>query len=137
MPRWTSTSRPRAARIWNSLRSPRYFAGTPPVWSPGEAARRLQSDDISLVLEMPPNFGRNLRRGQRPDVLARVDGANTFRGETISQYVREVHQTMLRDLASGLGTKPKRYTADIEDRYMYNPTFESLYAIVPECPPCT
>ncbi len=114
--------------------SPRYFAGTPPVWSPGEALARLQSDDISLVLEMPPNFGRNLRRGSAPDVLARVDGANTFRGETISQYVRGVHQTMLRDPASGLGTKPKRYTADIEDRYMYNPTFESLYAIVPGVP---
>lgn len=114
--------------------SPRYFAGTPPVWSPAEALARLQSDDISLVLEMPPSFGRDLRRGSAPDVLARVDGANTFRGETISQYVRGVHQTMLRDPASGLGTKPKRYTADIEDRYMYNPTFESLYAIVPGVP---
>lgn len=114
--------------------SPRYFAGTPPVWSPAEALARLQSDDISLVLEMPPSFGRNLRRGSAPDVLAMVDGANTFRGETISQYVRGVHQTMLRDPASGLGTKPKRYTADIEDRYMYNPTFESLYAIVPGVP---
>jgi ribosome-dependent ATPase len=114
--------------------APRYFAGTPPVWSQAEALGRLQADDISLVLEMPPNFGRNLRRGNAPEVLAGVDGANTFRGETISQYVRGVHQTMLRDPASGLGTTPKPQTADIEERYMYNPTFESLYAIVPGVP---
>ncbi|MCL4205291.1 MAG: ribosome-associated ATPase/putative transporter RbbA [Pirellulaceae bacterium] len=113
---------------------PRYFARTPPVRSDQEALQRLQSDDISLVLEIPPNFGRDLRRDSGPEVLASVDGANTFRGETIAQYARGVHKQMLQDPANGLGAKPARYTADIEERYMYNPTFESIYAIVPGIP---
>jgi ribosome-dependent ATPase len=41
---------------------------------------------------------------------------------------------MLQDPANGLGAKPARYTADIQERYMYNPTFESIYAIVPGIP---
>lgn len=112
----------------------RYFTSTPPASSPEEALDRLQSDDISLVLEIPPNFGRDFRRGSGPEVLAQVDGANTFRGETVSQYVQGVHFTMLRDPGSGLQTGSQKYTADIQDRYMYNPTFESIYSIVPSVP---
>ena len=114
--------------------SHRYFSQAPPVRSAEEGLQRLQSDDISLVLEIPPNFGRDFRRGSRPEVLAQVDGANTFRGETVSQYAQGVHNTMLRDPASGLQTRPDKYTANIQDRYMYNPTFESIYSIVPSVP---
>jgi ribosome-dependent ATPase len=114
--------------------SQRYFTPTRPVRSAEEGLRRLQSDDISLLIEIPPSFGRNFRRGSGPDVLAQVDGANTFRGETVSQYTQGVHNSMLGDPASGLQTGPKKNTADIEDRYMYNPTFESIYSIVPSVP---
>jgi ribosome-dependent ATPase len=88
-----------------------------------------------LVLEIPPNFGRNLRRGSVPEVLAQVDGAMTFRGDTVAQYVQGVHGTLLRDPAGGLETTaPRKYTPRIEDRYVYNPTFESIYSIVPSVP---
>ena len=43
--------------------SQRYFTRTPPARSADEALKRLQSDDVSMVLEIPPNFGRDLRRG--------------------------------------------------------------------------
>lgn len=114
--------------------TPRYFEKTTPVSSPDEALERLQSDDISLVLEIPPNFGRDLRRGNGPEVLAQVDGANTFRGETVSQYAQGVHIGMLNDPANGFQTGPRPDSADIEERYMYNPTFESIFSIVPSVP---
>ena len=114
---------------------PRYFRETEPVRSADEGMKRLQSDDVSLILEVPPGFGRNLRRGSGPEVLAEVDGAMTFRGETVAQYVEGVHQTVLKDPASGLSTStPQKHTAEIENRYMYNPTFESIYSIVPSVP---
>jgi ribosome-dependent ATPase len=113
----------------------RYFSATPPARSDEEAFRRLQSDDISLVLEIPPNFGRDFRRGAGPEVLAQVDGAMTFRGDTIEQYVQGVHNTVLHDPASGLQTAtPQKGQADLEERFMYNPTFESIYSIVPSVP---
>jgi ribosome-dependent ATPase len=115
--------------------SPRYFRDTPPVQSANEAMTRLKADDVSVILEVPPNFGRDLRRGAAPDVLAQVDGAMTFRGDTIENYVQGVNAKLLKDPASGLPTvQPVKYTADIQERYIYNPTFESIYAMVPSVP---
>jgi ribosome-dependent ATPase len=115
--------------------SQRYFSGTRPASSADEALQRLQSDDVSVVLEVPPNFGRDFRRGDGPEVLAEVDGAMTFRGDTVEQYVQGVHNATLRDPATGLQTAaPQKDTADIEERFMYNPTFKSVYSIVPSVP---
>ena len=115
--------------------TPRYFTQTAPVRSAEDALKRLQADDISLVIEMPPNFGRDLLKALSPEVLARVDGANTYRGETVSQYVQSVQLTMMQDPANGLPTELPKYTATFQDRYMYNPTFESVYVMVPSVPP--
>ncbi|MFP2926767.1 ribosome-associated ATPase/putative transporter RbbA [Pyxidicoccus sp. 3LG] len=113
----------------------RYFSLTPPARSAEEALERLKSDDVSVVMEIPPSFGRDFRRGAKPEVLAQVDGAMTFRGDTVAQYVEGVHNGLLQDPASGLrSTTPREYTAQVEDRFMYNPTFESIYSIVPSVP---
>jgi len=114
---------------------PRWFTPTRPASSAAESLRRLQSDDVSMVLEIPPNFGRDLRRGSGPEVLAQVDGAMTFRGDTVAQYVEGVHALVLQDPAHGLPTAtPQKYTPTFANRFMYNPTFESIYSIVPSVP---
>jgi ribosome-dependent ATPase len=113
----------------------RYFQTEPPALSEDEAFKRLQSDEVSLVLEIPPNFARDFRRGNYPQVLAQVDGAMTFRGDTIAQYVQGVNKTTLTDPANGLWTsKPHKDVANIQGRFMYNPTFESKYSMVPSVP---
>jgi len=114
--------------------SPRYFTRTPAVYSDDDGMNRLQSDDISLLVEIPPNFGRDIRRGNPPDVLAQVDGAMPFRGETGVQYVRGVNNTALQEPGTGLPQAPSKYTANMQSRFMYNPTFESIYSIVPSVP---
>jgi ribosome-dependent ATPase len=115
--------------------SPRYFTKTAPARSADEALRRLQADDVSLVMEIPPRFGRDFRNGASPEVMAQVDGAMTFRGDTVAQYVEGVHATALKNPATGLSTsQPQPDTADIENRFLYNPTFESVYSIVPSVP---
>jgi ribosome-dependent ATPase len=111
-----------------------YFTKTRPTFSAMDALGRLQSDDVSVVMEIPPNFGRDARREQGPEVLAQVDGAMTFRGDTVAQYVQGVHANTLSNPALGLQTSIPKNSADIEERFMYNPTFESVYAIVPSVP---
>lgn len=111
-----------------------YFSVTPPIHSDDAGLERLQSDDVSLIVEIPPSFGRDARRGSAPEILAQVDGAMPFRAETIAQYARGVHNTLLQDPGTGLETGPKKYSASIQERYMYNPTFESIYSIVPSVP---
>lgn len=112
----------------------RYFTLTPPILSADEALERLQSNDVSLVVEVPPDFGRDFRRGSKPDIAAAVDGADPFRGETIAQYAKGVHDTLMHDPGSELSSGPDKYTAKFQTRFMYNPTFESIYTIVPSVP---
>jgi ribosome-dependent ATPase len=115
--------------------SKRYFSETPPARSFDEALKRLRSDDVSMVLEVPPNFGRDFFKGSQPKILAEIDGAMTFRGDTIEQYVLGVHNTSLQDPATGLETThPQRYSAVIQNRFVYNQTFDSVYSIVPCVP---
>jgi ribosome-dependent ATPase len=114
--------------------APRYFTQTAPVHSTEEALDRLKSDDISLVMEIPPNFGRDLRKGEGPDILASVDGADAFRAETIAQYVQGVNFTIANDPGSGIYLAFQTNTPSFQARYIYNPTFESIYAIVPSVP---
>ncbi|HEX5058067.1 MAG TPA: ribosome-associated ATPase/putative transporter RbbA [Kofleriaceae bacterium] len=113
---------------------PRYFTPTSPIFSDEAGLKRLRSDEASVIVEVPPHFGRDALRGASPDVLAQVDGAMPFRAETISQYVQGVHDKALQDPATGLDVGPKKYQASIQERYMYNPTFESIYTIVPSVP---
>jgi ribosome-dependent ATPase len=111
-----------------------YFSATPAVHTDDTGLERLRSGDVSLIVEVPPSFGRDVRRGAAPEILAQVDGAMPFRAETVAQYARGVHDGLLRDPGSGLHTGPTKYSAQVQERYMYNPTFESIYSIVPSVP---
>jgi ribosome-dependent ATPase len=119
----------------NFVGTPRYFTGSAPAISADDALKRLQADDVSLVLEIPPDFGRRYRRGFGPEVRVDVDGAMTYRGNTIEQYVQGVHNNALQDPIYNLKTAtPAPATADIQPRFLYNPTFDSVFAIVPSVP---
>src|SRR5688572_11209720 len=115
--------------------SPEYFATTQAALTDQEGLERLQADDVTAIIEIPPSYGRDLRRDSPPEILAQVDGANPFRGETVAQYIRGVHQGYLSDPGSGLGGGPPAAPgASIQARFMYNPTVESIYSIVPSVP---
>src|SRR5688572_17858512 len=58
----------------------------------------------------------------------------TFRGNTVEQYVGGVHQTALADPVLPWNERAKEFKADIEERYMYNPPFASIYSLVPSVP---
>ncbi len=113
---------------------PRYFRWRSPTFSDEDALKRLQADEVATVIEIPPNFSRDLRRGDTPDVLAQIDGANPFRAETIRGYIEGVQSALLADPGNRLYQRPSKYTANFQDRYIYNPTFESVYSIVPSVP---
>lgn len=113
---------------------PRYFKWEPPTFSDADALKRLKGDKVATVVEIPPNFSRNLRRGDTPDVFAQIDGANPFRAETIRQYVDGVQSTLLADPANRVYQRLSKYSANFQNRFIYNPTFESIYSIVPSVP---
>ncbi len=110
----------------------RYFVPHPPIASNAELDRRMATGEISLAIEIPPNFGRDIAHGRDVMIGAWVDGAMPIRAEVIQGYVQLLHVQWLQDQVSKLfGKQTLAGQTQIEVRYRYNPGFESLIAMVP------
>lgn len=110
----------------------RYFEERSPIASYAELDQRMMSGELKLAIEIPPDFGKDLKSGKRPQVGVWVDGSNTFRAETSRGYVSGVHLSYLADLSRRtLGTSPTLLPINIEMRFRYNQDMESVFAIVP------
>ena len=93
--------------------------------------KRMESGKISVAIEIPSGFGRDLTQGKNPQIGAWVDGAMPYRGETIKGYVQGLHSKYLQQLASETSGSGKTASSSLELRYRYNQDFKSLYAMVP------
>ena len=114
-----------------SIAGSRYFVERPPIRVPADLDRRLKSGELAVAIEIPPGFGRDLRRGRSPEISAWVDGAMPFRGETIRGYVQGMHQDYLAGLAQRAPAPEPQPWVNLEMRYRYNQDFRSLDAMVP------
>ena len=114
----------------------RYFIEQPELTGQRELMKQMRAHKIDLAIEIPPDFGRSIKRRETPSVSVWIDGANPFRAETIENYVIGLHDGFLQKLARQeniptAGVLP----ATIEPRFRYNPSFESIYAMAPRMPP--
>ncbi|EMD98285.1 MULTISPECIES: ribosome-associated ATPase/putative transporter RbbA [Stutzerimonas stutzeri subgroup] len=109
----------------------RYFIEKAPLASHAELDQRLRSNDISLAVEIPPNFGRDLKRGAVPQVAFWIDGAMPMRADTVKGYVQGIHLSYLQQLAREAGVDGQVSPADVAIRYRYNPDVQSLPAMAP------
>jgi ribosome-dependent ATPase len=112
------------------LRGSPYFVEKAPLADYGDIDRRLKNGDINMSIEVPPGFGRDIKRGRAAEVGAWIDGAMPFRAETIRQYLQGVHQQYLTDPALKRGA-PAAPPANVEVRFRYNQAVDSIYAMVP------
>lgn len=113
----------------------RYFKRMDPSWSQDELLKRLKANRIEVAIEIPNHFGRNLRRGSATEVSVWVDGSNPNRAENLNQYTAGVHQGYLEQQANlHPDDSPRQPSLEIVPRFVYNPTFESVYAIAPSVP---
>ena len=114
-----------------SLSGSRYFVEQPPLHSYEELDRRMKSGELSLAIEIPPGFGRDVLRGRPVAVGAWFDGAMPQRGETVKGYVQGIHQYWLvQQVRERTGLRMGSQVA-IETRFRYNPDVKSLPAMVP------
>lgn len=123
---------PESRAYLESYSSSRYFTQHAPVFDAGDLEKRMRSGELRLVVEIPPGFGRDLRRGRSPEVAVWLDGAFPFRAETTQGYVEGVHQAYLQQLPRESSKEPAPPPpADIQARFRYNQAFLSVYAVVP------
>ncbi|WP_186030469.1 ribosome-associated ATPase/putative transporter RbbA [Burkholderia gladioli] len=123
----TELSRDYALNISGS----RYFIQQAPLADYDDVDRRMRGGRLSLAVEIPPDFARDVQRGRPVEIGAWIDGAMPQRAETIRGYVQGMHAAWLADQAQHrLGAAPAA-RLDIETRFRYNPDVRSLPAMVP------
>ena len=115
-----------------NLAGSRYFIEHRPITDYDDMDRRLRSGELSVAVEIPPNFARDLRRGDPVEIGVWIDGAMPQRAETVQGYVKALHAQWLSEMAlQEFGYRPASGLVTIALRYRYNPDVKSLVAIAP------
>ena len=115
-----------------NLAGSRYFIERPQISDYAQLDRRMRSGELSLAIEIPPNFARDIRRGTPVQIGVWMDGAMPQRAETVQGYIQAMHSQWLGEMAvQELGARPSSGLIDVEMRYRYNPDVKSLVAIAP------
>ena len=114
-----------------NLAGSRYFTEHPPIVDYEDLDRRMRSGELSLAIEIPPGFSRDVLRGQNVQIGAWLDGAMPERAETVQGYVQGMHQHWLLVQASERSGASAAGNASVETRFRYNPDVKSLPAMVP------
>jgi ribosome-dependent ATPase len=114
-----------------NLSGSRYFLEQQPISDYADLDRRMRSGELSLAIEIPSGFGRDLLRGRPVEIGAWVDGAMPMRAETVQGYVQGMHQGWLLEQArERLGVSAVSQVG-VQTRFRYNPDVKSLPAMVP------
>ena len=115
-----------------NLSGSRYFVERPPIADYADLDRRMRSGELSLAIEIPNGFARDVQRGTPVRIGAWIDGAMPQRAETVQGYVQGMHQSWLIEMAkTRFGQDLSTGAATIETRFRYNPDVKSLPAMVP------
>jgi ribosome-dependent ATPase len=123
---------PESRNYLENFSGSRYFEERPQLYSYEELEQRLRSGELRLAVEMPPNFGRDLKSGAEAKIGVWLDGAMPYRAETSRGYVQGVHWGYLEEHAlENPGEVSPNSAANIETRFRYNQDFKSVFAMVP------
>ncbi|WP_223191523.1 MULTISPECIES: ribosome-associated ATPase/putative transporter RbbA [Paracoccus] len=108
----------------------RYFTERPPIASPADLDRRMRNGELSLALEIPPGFAREVSAGREAEIGGWIDGSMPSRAETAQGYVEGLHaHWLMRQARESQGVRAGDFS--LETRFRYNPNVESLIAMVP------
>ena len=86
---------------------------------------------MSLVVHIPPKFGRDVQQNNVPDLAVWIDGAMPSRAGTINGYIQAVHAQWASEYLKKQPNRPSYELPELETRYRYNPDVLSLPAMVP------
>jgi ABC-2 type transport system permease protein len=115
--------------ILKALENTRYFKVTRRVRDEAEFDRVLQSGQVVFGVEIPVNFERDLRRGDRPAILVAADATDPVASGSALGALSDVVATALVNDRQIPDTAPPAF--DIRVHARYNPAQSSQLNIVP------
>jgi ABC-2 type transport system permease protein len=114
----------------------RYFDLQEQIFTPQRADQLLTSGELRAVLVIPPDFSKEVYKGNTAEVQLLIDGGYPYRALTIKGYGQAITNSFNRELIQGrlqqtgqqmIPTQPIR----VETRYLFNESLKSSYALVP------
>ncbi|HJV72798.1 MAG TPA: ABC transporter permease [Noviherbaspirillum sp.] len=116
-----------------SLENSGYFRVTERPRSEEEGNRLLDEGRVQFLLVVPPDFARQLLRGERPAVLLAADATDpAASGNALAALNAIGRQALARDLSGPLRTlQASEAPFEIRPQRRYNPEGISRYNIVP------
>jgi ribosome-dependent ATPase len=115
----------------DAFRGSIYYDEKKPIYTYAELDRRLRNGELRFALEIPRGFERDLVRGRSPTVMAYIDAAQPFRGETARSYIEKSTSQYEQQVRSEKGLPPAAQPMTVNMRALYNQSFDSIYAMVP------
>ncbi|GJH42363.1 ribosome-associated ATPase/putative transporter RbbA [Pasteurella canis] len=107
-----------------------YFKALTPLKARSNLNEFLKSGKARLLIEIPPNFGRDLLQQRKPEIAFYVDGSMPFTGENMVAHIQQILFQYQKQLYQQNGIILPQI-ANLEVRFMYNQTFRSVNAISP------
>jgi len=124
---------PQARTVLYALKNSGYFRFVERLATEAEADTALDRGDVQFVVQIPPNFSRDLLRGDRPSLLVAADATDPgATGNAIASLQTAINQALLNDLKGPLAylaTSPS--PIDVRVHARYNPEVVTQYNIVP------
>ena len=124
---------PLARSVVAALANSSYFKIIEQTNDPAHARQLLQQGKVLFVVEIPPNFSRDIVRGDHPDLLIEVDATDPAAGSYAIAAFNQLATTALRDdlvgplAARAQGPPPFNPVQHL----LYNPESNTQYNIVP------
>ncbi|MFV0415632.1 MAG: ABC transporter permease [Chthoniobacterales bacterium] len=119
--------------LLEGLKNSSYFDFTHNVTSEAEGKKLLELGRVQFLINIPPNFTRDLQRGDRPKLLIEADGSDPVAISGGLAALNGVANTaLLADFKGPLAhLKPSPPPVDVQVHALYNPEMLSVYNIVP------
>lgn len=124
---------PFARSIVAALQNSSYFDIVQQTNDPRAARQLLQRGEVVFVVEIPPNFSRDIVRGTRPDLLIEADATDPAAGSFALAAFNTLAASALRDdLVGPLAVRAQGPPPfNTVSHLLYNPESNTQYNIVP------
>jgi ABC-2 type transport system permease protein len=122
-----------ARTLVSALQASDYFRVVAQLESEAQAAAALASGQVQFVVTVPPQFGRDLVRGERPVLLVEADATDPAATGNALGALPEIARTALRnDLRGPLAhLAPQDAPVEVRVHRLFNPEGVTAYNIVP------
>jgi ribosome-dependent ATPase len=118
-------------QLADAFRGSMYYDPKRPITTYEELDRRLRNGELRFAIEIPSGFEKDLNSGRQPSVMAYIDAAQPFRGETTRTYVEKSVSQFEERVRSDQGLPQRDDPVRFNTRMLYNQSFSSIYAMVP------